>query len=148
MVLPEFPFTSYIEKCGQQSLYILQMLKVQVRNRHKIFSFKIEVQPYEVAKRCNHELHTILSYKYTYRVIPNFLDSHASLYLLTFVCMSACLSACPQLKNSQCNLTYSATIWSEYLGDPVPSRQNVQVIKFENLPFCEYKYISSAKRPV
>ena len=58
MVLLEFPFTSHIEKCGQQPLYVLQMLKVQALNRHKIFSFKIVVQQYEVAEKCNHELHT------------------------------------------------------------------------------------------
>ena len=58
MVLLEFPFTSCTEKCGQQPLYVLQMLKVQALNRHKIFSFKIVVQQYEVAEKCNHELQT------------------------------------------------------------------------------------------
>ena len=33
MVLLEYPFTSCIEKCGQQPLYVLTMLKVQALNR-------------------------------------------------------------------------------------------------------------------
>ena len=43
MVHLEFPFTSCIEKCGQQPLCVLQMLKVQALNRQQIFSFEIVV---------------------------------------------------------------------------------------------------------
>ena len=40
----EFPFTSCIEKCGQQPLCVLQMLKVQALNRQKtLFSNLIVV---------------------------------------------------------------------------------------------------------